>query len=65
MNGAYVRDLWFNTTMDWSTDVVGAVAGPLVPARFAGRGRATVDVRQNRLSIVRVEPLLHSWPSKG
>lgn len=65
MNGANVRDLWFNTTMDWSTDVVRAVAGPLATARFADRGRVTVGVRQNRLSIVQVEPLIHTRPTKG
>jgi hypothetical protein len=64
MNGANARELWFDTTPERGTGMVRAVAGPLVTARSADRGRVTVAVRHNRVSIGRVGPLIRSWPTK-
>ncbi|MGD9510472.1 MAG: DUF3553 domain-containing protein, partial [Geminicoccaceae bacterium] len=50
---------------DWGTGVVRTVKGPLVTVRFANRGRVTLDVREHRLSILRVKPLIHTWPTGG
>jgi hypothetical protein len=65
MTGDDARDLWSDTTPERGTGVVRAVDGPLVTAQFANRGRVTVAVRHNRVSIGRVEPLIRSRPSKG
>ena len=50
---------------DWGVGVVRAVHGPLVTVRFPERGRVTVDVRDNRPSIVRIKPLIRTWPTGG
>ena len=50
---------------DWGVGVVRSVRGPLVEVRFKNRGIVTVDTRHNRLSIVRVKPLIRTWPTGG